>query len=147
MSISCANLRIVLVCLLQLRGFLQRIFELDIQRRRHHFCDAIHIAVRHVHGPTYVFDRRLCRHGAEGDDLRDVFPSIFLRDVVDHFAAPVHAEINVDIRHGDALRIQKALKKQFVLQRIDVGDAKRIRNQRSSRRTAARAHRNLCSLA
>ena len=42
----------------------------------------------------------------------------FWRDVLDHFAAPAHAEIDIDIGHGHALGIQEALKDQVVLQRI-----------------------------
>ena len=62
-------------------------------------------------------------HGAEGDDLRDVLAPVLLGDVIDDLAAAVHAEVDVDVGHGDALGIQEALEEQLVLQRIDVGDA------------------------
>ena len=52
--------------------------------------------------------------------------AIFLGDVLDHFAAAAHAEIDIDIRHGDALRIQEALEEQIVLQRIHVRDLQRV---------------------
>jgi hypothetical protein len=60
-----------------------------------------------------------------------------LGDVVDDLAAAVHAEIDVDIGHGDALGIQEALEEQLVLQRIDIGDAERVGNERSGGRSAA----------
>ena len=118
-------------------------FQLDVQRGRHHFGDAVHVGVRHIHGPAHVFDRRFGRHGAESDDLRDIFAAILAGHVVDDLAAAVHAEINVNIGHGNAFGIQKALEDQFMLQRIKVGDAERVRNQRTRRRTAARADRNV----
>ncbi len=121
---------------------LQRIWQLDAQRGGNQFGDAIHFGVRNIHGAANIFHRRLGRHGAEGDDLRNIFAAVFLRDVINHFAAAPHAEINIDIRHGDALGIQEALKNQVVLQRIDVRDAQRVAHQAAGRRTAARAHRN-----
>jgi hypothetical protein len=84
-----------------------------------HLGDAVDVGVGNVHGAADIFDRGLGRHGAEGDDLRYVLAAVFLRDVVDHFAAAVHAEIDVDIGHRNALGIEEALEEQLVLQRID----------------------------
>src|ERR1044071_6280047 len=42
-----------------------------------------------------------------------------------------------------ALRIQEALEEQFVLKGIEIGDAKRIRNQRPGGRSATRPNRNI----
>src|ERR1035441_9749493 len=78
------------------------------QRSRHHLRDAVHIAVRHIHGAADILDRGFGRHGAERDNLRNIFPPVFMGDVFDHLTAPVHAEINIDIRHGNPLGIQEA---------------------------------------
>ena len=43
--------------------------------------------------------------------------------VIDHLLAFAEAEVDVDVRHADALRVEEALEQQVVLQRIDVGDA------------------------
>ncbi len=120
-------------------GLLQR----DVQLGRHHLGDAVDVGVRDVHGAAHVFDGGLRGHGAEGDDLGDVVAAVFLRDVLDDFAAAVHAEIDVDVGHGHALGIQEALEEQFVLQRVDVGDAERVGDQRSGGRSAAGADRNV----
>ena len=138
-----ADLRVAFVRLLQRRRFLERVFQLDVQRGRDHLGDAVHIGVRHVHGAAHVFDRGLGRHGAEGDDLRHVLAAVLAGDVVDDFAAPVHAEIDVDIRHAKRARDSGSARRAVVLQRIDIGDPKRIGDQRTRRRTAARAHRNV----
>ena len=42
-------------------------------------------------------------------------------DIVDDLAAAVDAEVHVDIRHGHALRVQKALKEEAVFYRVDIG--------------------------
>ncbi len=89
-----------------------------------------------------ILQRRLRRHGSKSDDLRDALLAVRLAHVLDHFAAPPHAEIDVDIGHGNALGIQEALKQQVVLQRIDVGDPQRVAHQAARRRTAPRPHRH-----
>ena len=138
-----ANLAIFFHGLAELRGVFDGLIERDIELRGDHLRDAVDIGVRDVHGAAYIFDRGFRGHGAEGDDLRHIVAAIFLRDVVDDFAAPVHAEIDVDIGHGNALWIQEALEEQFVLQRVDIGDSERVRNQRSGGRAAARADGNV----
>ena len=113
-----ADLCVALIGLLHRRRILNGLLQLYIQRRWHHFGDAVYIAIRHIHGSAHVFDRSARGHGAEGDDLGDVLASVLPGDVIDHFAAAVHAEIDVNIRHGNALRIQKALEEQLMLERI-----------------------------
>ena len=133
-------LRLFVVGLLHLRRILQRLGDGDANRRRHHLGHAVHFAVGQVECPADVLDGSPGGHGVEGNDLRDLFPAVLAGDIVDHFATPVHAEVNVDVRHGHALRIQKAFKKEFVLQRVDVGDFHGVRHQRSGGRAAARSH-------
>ena len=129
-SSSSRTCGIALVGLLQRRRFLDRILQLDVQRGRNHLGDAIDVGIWHVHGAAHVLDGGFCGHGAEGDDLRDVLAAVFAGHVVDDFAAAIHAEVDIDIRQGNALGIQEALEDQFVLQRIQIGDSQRVRNQR-----------------
>ena len=79
---------------------------------------------------------------AEGDDLRDLLAAVLFGDVLDHFAAPVRAEIDIDIGHADALGIEEALEQQAVLQRIDIGDLHGVADQAAGGRTAARTDGN-----
>ena len=137
-----AHLRFAVVGLLQAGRFPDRVLQLDVQRGGDHLGDPVHVGVRDIHRAPHVFDRRLGRHGAEGDDLRHIFAAVFLGHVIDDFAAPVHAEIHVDIGQRNALGIQEALEEQLVLQGIDIGDPQRIGNQRARGRSAARSHRN-----
>src|SRR5207302_7943791 len=84
-----------------------------------------------------VLHRGLRGHRSEGNDLGDIFATVFLRYVFDQLAAPPHAKVDVDIRHGDALGIQETLKEQVVLQRVDIGDAQGVAHEAPCRGTAA----------
>ena len=62
-----------------------------------------------------------------------------VRGVAQHLAAATVVEVDVDIGHRRAFGVQEPLEQQPVLDRVDVGDAQRVGDQRSRRRTAARA--------
>ena len=108
-----------------------------------HLRDAIDFAIRHIECASHVLDCRLGRHRVEGDDLCDLVLAVLALHILDHFAAPVHAEVDVDIGHRDTFRIEKALEQQLMLQRVDVRDLHAVGHQRSGRRTASRTHRNM----
>ena len=99
-------------------------------------------AVREVEHAAYVPHHRLRRHGAEGGDLRDAVGAVPALYVIDHPIAPVLTEIDVEVRHGDAFRVEEALEQQVVAQRIEIGDAQRIGDERTGARAASRAHRH-----
>ena len=66
----------------------------------------------------------------------------FCAHVLDHFAAALEAEVDVDVGHRHALGIQEALEQEIELERADVGDAQRVRDERARRGSAARADRD-----
>ena len=96
--------------------------------RLRHFVDQ---TVRQTENAADVAHHRARGHRAEGDDLRDVLLPVLATDVVDHFPSAIHAEVDVDVRHGDALRIEEALEEKVVVERIDVGDLHRPGNERT----------------
>ncbi len=59
---------------------------------------------------------------------------------LDHSVAAVHAEVDVEVGHGDAFGIQEALKQQIVIDRIQIGDAEAVGHERSRTRTAPGTH-------
>ena len=79
---------------------------------------------------------------AEGDDLGHMVVAVFAADIVHHLAPAGVAEIHVDIRHGDTLRVQEALKIQAVLHGVDVRDAQAVGHHAAGGGAAARAHRD-----
>ena len=87
------------------------------------------------HAPDVAY-HRFRGHGAEGDDLRHTVGAVFMPHVFDHAVAAVLAEIDIEVGHRHALGIEKALEQQVVAQRIEIGDAQRVSNQRTSARAA-----------
>ena len=75
-----------------------------------------------------VLEGLLGLDGAVGDDHRHAFVAVFARDVVDHFGAAPVIEVDVEVRHGDAVRVEEALEDQAVVQRVKVGDAHGVRH-------------------
>src|SRR6266404_1887826 len=62
--------------------------------------------------------------------------------MVDYFAAAPDAEIDVDIGHGHAFRVEESLEEEVVPQRIDIGNTETVSYQRSGRRATAWSDRN-----
>ena len=67
------------------------------------------------------------------------FAPVLLAHVLDHLAAALEAEVDVDVGHRDALGIQEALEQQVELERIDVVMPERIRDDRPRGRAATRS--------
>src|SRR5690606_18644996 len=90
----------------------------------------------------HVAYHRLGRHGTEGDDLAHRVAPVGLGHVVDHPVAAVHAEVDVEVGHGNPFRVEEAFEQQVVGQRVEVGDLQHIGHQRTGARTPARADRH-----
>src|SRR4029078_10982072 len=80
---------------------------------------------------------------AEGDDLRDLLFAVALLHVFDDALAPLDAEVDIEIRHPQAFRIEETLEEEREAQGIEIGDGERIGNQRARARTAAGAYRDI----
>ncbi len=104
--------------------------------------DAIGLGERQSQHAADVADRLFSLDRAEGDDLRDAIVAVFLAHVVEYFVAPLEAEIDVDIGHRAAARIEPSLEQQLVLDRIDLGYPERIGDQAAHHRAAAWSDRN-----
>ena len=120
-------------------GEAQRLVYGHVQRLRacrHLLCHRIGLGIADGQSPSYVAYRGAGCHRAEGDDLRHMVAAVEAVDVVDDLAAPVDAEVHVDIRHGDAFGVQKALEEQAVFYRINVGDVQAVGHD-AARGTAA----------
>ncbi len=112
-------------------------------RGREQLGDPVADRVRVAQHPAGVLDRRLGLDGAEGEDLADPVVAVLLGDVPDHVAPAAFVEVQVDVRHGDALGVQEPLEDQRVLDRVQVGDAQHVGHHRAGGRAAARAKPDL----
>src|SRR5262249_21391208 len=107
-----------------------------------HLGDAVSIRIAQAHHTAHVAHYTLCPEGAESNDLRDGSLSIFAANVVDNLSAPVLAEVDVDIRWADAVRVQKPLEDQPESKGVQVGDLEHISRQRPGCRASTGSHRN-----
>ena len=91
-------------------------------RLRDQLGDAVAGAVVEAEHAGGVAGRGARRHLAEGDDLRDRLAAVLLGDVADHALAAADREVDVDVRHRLAGRVEEALEEQVVGERVEVGD-------------------------
>ena len=68
------------------------------------------------------------------DDLAHCVVAIALGHMSDHFLAAFHAEIDVEIRHGDPFGVQQPLEQEVVFQRIQFRDAKQYATSEALRK-------------
>ena len=144
-----AHLGIPVIGILQLLGQLQGVLQGDMEGPRPAgdlLGDGVHIGIGHIQHPPYVPHRPAGRHGAEGDDLGHMVAAVFSVDIVDDLLPPADAEVDVNIRHGNAVRIEEALEVQAIFHGIQVGDVQTVGHHGTRRRTAPRPHRDPVSL-
>ena len=68
-------------------------------------------------------------------------------DVIDHPLAVVLAKVDVKVGHRHPLRVEEPLKQQVITDRVQIRNAQRVGNERSSTRAPARPHRHAVLLA
>ena len=111
-----------------------------MQAGRHLFGQLIHLRVGEIQRPPHVPQDAPGGHGAEGDDLGHVVAAVLAVDVVDDLVPAAIAEVHVDIRHGDALRVQESFKVQVVLHGVHVGDLQAVGHHGTGGGTTTRPH-------
>ena len=127
------DLRIAVVHLLELGAELQRLRELDAQLVGDRLGDPVHLAVAHAQHASHVPQRGAGEHRAERDDLGDVVLAVLAADVVDDLVPALVLEVDVDVGHRHAVRVEEALERQAVVERVHRGDAQRVRDDRARR--------------
>ncbi len=100
--------------------------------------DLVRDRIRVAEHAAGVADGRARLHRRVRDDLRDAVLAVLLPHVLDHFESPLVVEVDVDIGHLGALGVEEPLEQQTVLERVEVGDAERVADDRPGRRAAAR---------
>ncbi|MNK84345.1 hypothetical protein D3C87_1041920 [compost metagenome] len=133
------DLHVALGLVVELGAFLGGIREADAQLFGHHLGQAVRVVEVELQHAPHVLDGGLGAQGAVGDDLGDLVAAVLSADVLDHLAAAVDAEVDIDVGHADAFRVEEAFEEQVVLDRVDVGDLEAVGGQRACRGAAAGA--------
>ena len=113
-----------------------------MQLVRHLLGNRVNVVVRNVERTADIADGTAGSHRAECDDLRYAVLAVLAGNVLDDLRTANIAEVHVDIRHGDTLRIQKSLEVQRVVNRVKVSDSEAVRHDRACCRAASGADRN-----
>ena len=138
----CADGGRVVVGRLQLLARLQAVVEADLDAFRDELRDAVDD--RRTAGPARGPSSRVAAFAASLPNVMICATRsrpYFVDHVLHHALAAVHREVDVDVGHRLAARVEEALEQQVVADRVDVGDAQRVGHQRAGGRAAARARR------
>ena len=96
------------------RLFFQRLFQRDAEIIWDQLGNFIDAAVAELQHATDIPDDGLGVHLTKGRDLGYRIGAVLLGDVLDHFVAAVLTEVDVKVRHRDAVWIEKAFEEQIV---------------------------------
>ncbi len=92
------------------------------------------------HDSGGVLQRLLGFDGAVDHALRHFVAPVLFTDVVEHAATAVRVEVHIDIRQRDAFRVEESFEDQTMLDRVQFGDAHRVRHHGACRGATARPH-------
>ena len=131
--------------LTQTRFLLLCIPESDLftSRIRNQLGNRVDFSIGHAHATTDIADNCTGHHRTKSDNLRNFLITVLFADIIDDILATIDTEVDVDIRHRDTFRIQKALKKQIIRDRVDVGDLEGIGDQATSGTTTSGTYRDI----
>ena len=110
----------------ELGDFFDGVLEFDFGTEGDEFGQFVHFGEGDVQGPSHVPDGRPRAHRPKGDDLGHVVLAVLVHRVLDHFLPTVVGEVQVDVGHGDALRVEEALEDEVVTQGVDGGDTQAV---------------------
>ena len=96
---ECGHFFVVAVHARKFVRLFERLVEGHANFKRHLLCDSIDETVGLTQDSTGITNYSLRRHGAKRDDLGDAAATITFRYVVDDPVTPLHAEVDVKVRH------------------------------------------------
>ena len=126
-------------------GF-KRLVNGNMQFHRYLLGDCVYLIIWNIQRTPNVAYRSPRGHCTKSHNLCDTVRTVFFGDVLDHLRAAHIAEININIRHRNAFRIQETFKVKVIRNRVKVRNIKAVRNNRACRRTTPRADRNTVAL-
>ena len=136
------HFRLLFIHTVQLGRNLQCLFQGNAQLHGHGFGHRIGFLIAHAQHSAYVPNHTSGCHGTEGDNLADVIRPVFPCHIVNDFLTAFVAEVHVNIRHADTLRVQEPFEQQLILQRIQHGNAHGIGHNGACAAAPSRADHN-----
>ncbi len=128
---------------LNLRVRLECVLHLCFGIARNEFGNAVYVGQGYIQNAGNVFNGGLGFERSEGYDVVDTVIAVFFAHVFDNFLTTFLTEVDIEVRHGDAFRIQESFKEQTVAQRFNVGNTQCIRDNRARSGTAAGSNGNV----
>ena len=135
-----------LIHLAELRLCRKGFFQCHTGIRRHQFGNSVDKPVRMPQHTADIADNRFCRHRTEGNNLGNSITPVHFGYVINHAVTFFHAEVNIEVRHGNSFRVQEAFEQEIKLQRIQIGDFQGVRHQRTGTGTTSRPYRHIVIL-
>lgn len=83
----------------------------------------IHLLEWHTERAARILDSSTSRKRTKSTYLCDSICTILFSDICEHLISSLIREIHINIRHRDARRIQKSLKKESVGKWVDIRDS------------------------
>ena len=120
----------------------QRLFDGHVKIRRNKFCDFINILICHSKGSSNVTDCRSCGKGSEGYYLSNVVCAVFSVDVFDYLLPAFIAEVDIEVGHRNAFRVEESFEKKVIFYRVDVGDSDAVSADASCAGTSSGTNRD-----
>ena len=119
---------------------LQRFRQCHFRLVRNIACQFCAITHRLSQYAPNIFNSLLCRKCAKCDDPGAVLLTIFVSEILNNLRPPRKFDVCINIWIRNPFRIQESLKKQLVLDRVNIGDPKAISRQTSRCASATRAN-------
>ena len=110
---------------------------------RNELRNHINSAIRHSESSSYITNRRSCSESAKGNDLCNLVVAISTFDILYNFFASGVTEVDIKVRHRNALGVKKTLKKKVKRYRIDIGNTDAESNQATRAGASARTYGNI----
>ena len=85
----------------------------------------VDLPITHLEHAPGILQHRTRFQAPESNNLRHMIATIFTLDITDDFLAPGFAEIDVEIGHRHARRIEKPLEQQPQLKRVQISNRQR----------------------
>ena len=95
-------------------GAVKGVFEVHLGAAGHQLGDLVYFVERDVQGAPYIAHSGTRTERSKGDDIGDLVDAVLGSCIVDEFLAAIVGIVEVHVRHGHPLGVEKALKDQIL---------------------------------